>query len=175
MRKSDKSHFPLAVYCATYADGSTSRLSFGRRRQDGSPDAAKGRAFTELLYCTERKPLWLGGHTTYSYSYCPVQYDEDGWPIPNAKTITGVWHEHCVSRPCGAAPAAKPALIDGWIEFKGERTQDPHFAGEQPAECKPKRVSAKMALRDLLQALSNPDMTPDKLKPIFEQAKLLAA
>jgi hypothetical protein len=51
--KRHKSHFPLAVYEATFGDGSKARLSFGRRRKDGSPDADFGRSMVELLWCRE--------------------------------------------------------------------------------------------------------------------------
>jgi hypothetical protein len=83
------------------------------------------------------------------------------------------------------APVGKPIkdrIVNGWIEhdIPGQpwvRIQDPAFGsnyqGIEPA--KPKRVTAKAVLRELVQALTNPSITPDQLKPIFEQAKALAA
>lgn len=57
MKQSQRIYFPLAVYEATFADGSKARLSFGRRLKDGSPDAEQGRRFVELLYCRPRPAL----------------------------------------------------------------------------------------------------------------------
>jgi hypothetical protein len=143
MKQSQRIYFPLAVYEATFADGSKARLSFGRRLKDGSPDADQGRRFVELLYCRD-------------------------YPVPMNTT------------PELAADAAylrKPPIVDGYVEFEGQRTRDPHF---EPVSAKTaqtvSRVTPKQALRELVAAaLSDPTVTPEALRPVFEQARRLAA
>jgi hypothetical protein len=165
--KRHKSHFPLAIYEATFEDGSKARLSFGRRRKDGSPDADFGRAMVELLYCTKRKPITMGGY--YLADYCLIGDEHRG------RTYRASYHyEQGCSYIYPPGHVVRPPIVDGVIEFKGERTRDPHFSGVVATETV-RRISAKQALRDLLAALSNPALSPDDLRPVYEQARRIAA
>jgi hypothetical protein len=121
-RLAERVYFPLAVYVATFADGSTARISFGRRRKDGSPDTDRGRSFVELLYCSERKPLPMGGYSTTEKT---MGKNGRQWKV---RYYTPRDHGHQIETP-GHKP--KPAIVDGWIEFQGQTYRDPHFAGEQ--------------------------------------------
>lgn len=155
MKRSDRIHFPLAVYEATFADGSKARLSFGRRRKDGSPDADKGRGFVELLWCREQ--------------LTPLPWSSSMWDA-HARD-----HVPFTVVPALWADERRPPIIDGWIEFKGERTRDPHFEAGKPVTERIQRVTHKQALRELVAALSDPTVTPEALRPVFEQARKLAA
>jgi hypothetical protein len=164
MKQSQRIYFPLAVYEATFADGSKARLSFGRRLKDGSPDADQGRRFVELLWCREDQPP------------CPkpraVVVDEHG-----KETVPGFRNPYRFTIvPALYWPQRKPPIIDGYVELNGQRTRDPHF---EPVSAKTaqtvSRVTPKQALRELLAALSDPTVTPEALRPVFEQARRLAA
>jgi hypothetical protein len=121
--KRHKSHFPLAVYEATFADASKARLSFGRRRKDGSPDADFGRSMVELLYCTERKPITMGGY--YLAAYCLIEAAHRRGRIYQASYP----YEQGCSYIYPPGHVQCPPIVDGVIEFRGERSRDPHFSG----------------------------------------------
>jgi hypothetical protein len=147
VKQSQRIYFPLAVYEATFADGSKARLSFGRRLKDGSPDADQGRRFVELLWCRDY-PVPMN---------TPAEFAAD------------------------AAYLRKPPIVDGYVELNGQRTRDPHFeegktvSGRATVLPSVSRVTPKQALRELVAALSDPTVTPEALRPVFEQARRLAA
>jgi hypothetical protein len=192
--KRHKSHFPLAVYEATFADGSKARLSFGRRRKDGSPDADSGRAMVALLWCRpsdkapppyETKTVDAEAAKAKREAMYRVKYgrrdDRTKAALAAAEAMEVPEYAYTV------VPAlnpiyhlAKPPIVDGVIEFKGERSRDPRFAeGETVSGSVPvlpsRRITAKQALRDLLAALSNPALSPDELRAVYEQARRIAA
>jgi hypothetical protein len=163
--KRHKSHFPLAVYEATFGDGSKARLSFGRRRKDGSPDADFGRSMVELLWCRESigpapAPFKVLVDKDGKRAHWSGTKDKDAYAFTIVPALTYI--------------NRKPAIVDGVIEFRGERTRDPHFSGTVATETV-RRISAKQALRELVAALSNPALGPEELRPVFEQARRLAA
>jgi hypothetical protein len=172
MKQSQRIYFPLAVYEATFADGSKARLSFGRRLKDGSPDADQGRRFVELLYCRESigpapAPFKILVDAEGQRAHWSGTKDEDAYPFTIVPALSHI--------------DRKPGIVDGWIEFKGQRTRDPHFeegktvSGRATVLPSVSRVTPKQALRELLAALSDPTVTPEALRPVFEQARRLAA
>jgi hypothetical protein len=167
MKQSQRIYFPLAVYEATFADGSKARLSFGRRLKDGSPDADQGRRFVELLYCRESigpapAPFKVLVDENGDRAHWSGTKDEDAYPFTIVPALSHI--------------DRKPGIVDGYVELNGQRTRDPHF---EPVSAKTaqtvSRVTPKQALRDLVAALSDPTVTPEALRPVFEQARRLAA
>jgi hypothetical protein len=67
----------------------------------------------------------------------------------------------------------KPAIVDGVIEFRGERSRDPHFepVSDKPTQIRT-RVTAKQALRELLRALEEPEAD---ISAALEEARRIAA
>jgi hypothetical protein len=162
--KRHKSHFPLAVYEATFGDGSKARLSFGRRRKDGSPDADFGRSMVELLWCRESigpapAPFKVLVDKDGKRAHWSGTKDKDAYAFTIVPALTYI--------------NRKPAIVDGVIEFRGERSRDPHFepVSDKPTQIRT-RVTAKQALRELLRALEEPEAD---ISAALEEARRIAA